>query len=147
MTIDYLRNVFLFNFLTHLPSTVCDLEFVRSWKYIASFERSLSQNSLIGFLLYENGLLDLLRHFGCVQVAKIVIYVCSDSQLHTKQKSTIQLHILVAPREAAKNIGYERKLLRVSAVALISYFVFIVRWNGSEALSRDVVMWTETKWC
>lgn len=64
------RNIFFFNFLTHRPSAVRDLRFVRSWKYIASFEWSLSESSLIGFLLYENGLLDLSHHFGCVPVAK-----------------------------------------------------------------------------
>lgn len=65
-----------------------------------------------------------------ILVAKNVIYVCSGSKLHIKQKfNNVPLHILerVPLCKAAKNIGYERKLPKESVVALISYFVFIVR--------------------
>lgn len=100
------------------------------------------ESSLIGFLLYENGLLDLLHHFGCVPVARNLIYVWQGSKLHTKQKFyNVPVHISVEePLSRAKNIGYERKLLRESAVALISYFVFIARLNGSHAPSLNVSM-------
>lgn len=134
-TIIEFKELLLFNFLTHRPSVGRDLEFARSWKYIASFERSLSLKLLNRFSFIWKWTFRFIASFWLRSSAKNVIYVPKGSKCTPNENSrcATPLHGFSPLKILATKENCCRK-----AVALISYSVFIVRWNRSHAPSRDV---------